>query len=60
MLEHALLSVMAMDIILSSLLLVLPALGGAAGYLVDGAIGASAGIAVPMGPLVVMWLFGTR
>jgi hypothetical protein len=51
---------MAMDTILSSLLLVLPVLGAAAGYLVDGVIGASAGIAIPMGPLVVMWLFGTR
>ncbi len=45
---------------LSSLLLVLPMIGAATGYLVDGVIGASAGLAIPMGPLVVMWLFGTR
>jgi hypothetical protein len=49
-----------MDTMFSSLVLVVPALGAAAGYLVDGVIGASAGLAIPMGPLVVMWLFGTR
>ncbi len=37
-----------------------PVLGAAAGYLVDGATGATSGFAILMGPLIVMWLFGTR
>ncbi len=41
-------------------LVFLPLLGAAAGYLVDGGHGAASGFVVPMGPLVVMWLFGTR
>lgn len=37
-----------------------PVLGAAAGYLVDGVIGATSGFLIPMGPLIVLWLFGTR
>jgi len=35
-----------------------PQLGAAAGYLVDGATGATAGFLTPMGPAVVAWLSG--
>jgi hypothetical protein len=37
-----------------------PVLGAAAGYLVDGVTGATSGFLIPMGPLIVMWLFGAR
>jgi hypothetical protein len=37
-----------------------PLLGAAAGYLVDGVTGATSGFVIPMGPLVVAWLFGGR
>jgi hypothetical protein len=37
-----------------------PVLGAAAGYLVDGVTGATSGSLIPMRPLIVMWLFGTR
>ena len=37
-----------------------PLLGAAAGYLVDGVAGAMPGFLIPMGLLVVVWLFGTR
>jgi hypothetical protein len=37
-----------------------PVLGAAAGYLVDGVAGAMPGFLIPMGLLVVVWLFGTR
>ena len=37
-----------------------PLLGAAAGYLVDGGTGATSGFVIPMGPLVVAWLFGDR
>jgi hypothetical protein len=37
-----------------------PLLGAAAGYLVDGITGATSGFVVPIGPLVVAWLFGGR
>lgn len=37
-----------------------PLLGTAAGYLVGGITGATAGFVIPMGPLVVAWLFGGR
>jgi hypothetical protein len=40
--------------------MVSPLLGAAAGYLVGGITGATAGFVIPMGPLVVMWLFGGR
>jgi hypothetical protein len=33
-----------------------PLLGAAAGYLVDGITGATAGFLIPMGPAVVAWL----
>ena len=36
-----------------------PVLGAAAGHLVDGVTGATSGVLIPMGPLIVMWLFGT-
>ena len=39
-------------------LLVSPLLGAAAGYLVDGATGATSGFLTPMGPAVVAWLSG--
>jgi len=35
-----------------------PLLGAAAGYLVDGVSGATSGFVIPMGPAVVVWLFG--
>lgn len=41
-------------------LMVGPLLGAAAGYLMDGMTGATAGFVLPMGPLVVAWLFGDR
>jgi hypothetical protein len=37
-----------------------PLLGAAAGYLVDGVTGATSGFVIPMGPLVLVWLFGGR
>jgi hypothetical protein len=37
-----------------------PLCGAAVGYLVDGITGAPAGFVIPMGPLVVMRLFGGR
>ncbi len=37
-----------------------PLLGTAAGYLVDGGTGATSGFVIPIGPLVVAWLFGGR
>jgi hypothetical protein len=41
-------------------LMVGPLLGAAAGYLMDGMTGATAGLVIPMGPLLVAWLFGDR
>ena len=38
--------------------MVSPLLGAAAGYLVGSITGAPAGFVIPMGPLVVAWLFG--
>jgi hypothetical protein len=46
-----------MDIVHRALL-VSPLLGAAAGYLVGGITGATAGFVIPMRPLVVMGLFG--
>jgi hypothetical protein len=37
-----------------------PLLGTAAGYLVGGITGVTAGFVIPTGPLVVAWLFGGR
>jgi hypothetical protein len=48
-----------MDIVHRALL-VSPLLGAAAGYLVGGITGATAGFVIPMRPLVVMGLFGGR
>ena len=40
--------------------MVSPLLGAAAGYVIDGATGATSGFVIPIGPLVVVWLFGGR
>jgi hypothetical protein len=37
-----------------------PLLGAAVGYVVDGVTGATSGFVIPIGPLVVGWLFGGR
>ncbi len=37
-----------------------PLLGAGVGYIVDGLAGAASGILIPVGPLVVLWLFGAR
>ena len=50
---------MAVDILRKALMFC-PVLSAAAGYLVDGATGAMSGLLIPMGPLIVMWLFATR
>jgi len=49
-----------MGIVLLVAFMVGPLLGAAAGYLVDGATGATSGFVIPVGPLVVAWLFGGR
>jgi hypothetical protein len=46
--------------ILPLALLISPVLGATCGYLVDGVTGATSGLVIPMGPLVVAWLFGER
>ncbi len=50
---------MVMDIV-QKVFMFCPVLGAAAGYLVDGVTGATSGFLIPTGPLIVMWLFGTR
>jgi hypothetical protein len=37
-----------------------PVLSAAAGYLLDGVVGAASGLLIPLGPCIVAWLFGTR
>jgi len=37
-----------------------PLLGAAIGYLLDGVTGATSGFVIPIGPLVLAWLFGGR
>ncbi len=37
-----------------------PLLGAAAGYLADGMTGATSGFVIPIGPLILAWLFGER
>jgi hypothetical protein len=37
-----------------------PLLSAAAGYLLDGAVGAASGLLIPLGPLILAWVFGTR
>jgi hypothetical protein len=44
--------------IVNLILLLGPVLGAAAGYFADGAVGAMSGIAIPIGPLILAWLFG--
>ncbi len=34
-----------------------PVLGAATGYLLDGLVGAASGLLIPLGPLLVAWLF---
>jgi hypothetical protein len=61
--ERGLLLIRSMDMLQLALqlaLLISPVLGAACGYLVDGVTGATSGIVIPMGPLVVAWLFGER
>lgn len=40
--------------------LLVPLLSAAAGYVLDGVVGAASGLLIPLGPLIVAWLFGTR
>jgi hypothetical protein len=40
--------------------MVSPLLGAAAGYVIGALTGATAGFVIPMGPLVVAWLFWER
>ena len=44
--------------IVNLILILGPLVGAAAGYLVDGAAGAMSGVAIPIGPLILAWLFG--
>ncbi len=37
-----------------------PLLGAAVGYIVDGLAGAASGFLIPVGPLIVLCLFGAR
>ncbi len=37
-----------------------PLLSAAAGYLLNGMTGAASGLLIPLGPLLVAWLFYTR
>lgn len=46
-----------MDIVQLAIVLV-PVLGAAVGYLIDGITGATSGFVIPIGPLVVAWLVG--
>jgi hypothetical protein len=48
-----------MDIVQLAMILV-PLLGAAAGYLIEGVTGATSGFVIPIGPLVVAWLVGGR
>lgn len=46
--------------ILQSAFMFGPLLGAAICYLVDGVTGATSGFVIPIGPLVLAWLFGGR
>jgi hypothetical protein len=48
-----------MDIVQLAMILV-PVLGAAAGYLMEGVTGATSGFVIPIGPLMVAWLVGGR
>jgi hypothetical protein len=48
-----------MDIVSRAFLLG-PVLGAAVGYLVDGLTGAASGFTIPLGPLILAWVFGPR
>lgn len=50
----ALLSVMERAVVL------FPLLSAATGYLLDGLVGAASGLLIPLGPLLMAWLFYTR
>jgi len=41
-------------------LVLLPMVSAAAGYLLDGVVGAASGLLIPLGPLLLAWLLGTR
>ena len=41
-------------------LVLFPVVSAAAGYLLDGAVGAASGLLIPLGPLLLAWLLGTR
>lgn len=58
-LERGLLYWMVVDIMQKAFMFC-PVLGAAAGYLVDGGTGALSGFVIPMGPLIVLWLFGAH
>ncbi len=38
--------------------MLLPVLTAAAGYLLDGLVGAVSGLLIPMGPLLLVWISG--
>ena len=46
--------------VMESALLIFPVLGAASGYLLDGVVGAASGLLIPVGPLIVAWIFGTE
>ncbi len=37
-----------------------PVVSAAAGYLLDGVVSAASGLLIPLGPLILAWLLGTR
>ena len=41
-------------------LVLLPMVSAAVGYLLDGGVGAASGLFIPLGPLLLAWLLGTR
>jgi hypothetical protein len=41
-------------------LVLFPVIGAAAGYLLDGVVGAASGLLIPLGPLLLAWLLGSR
>jgi len=42
------------------IIVLFPIVGAITGYLLDGVVGAASGLAIPLGPLLVAWLVGTR
>jgi hypothetical protein len=39
-----------------ALVMLLPLVGAVAGYLIDGAVGATSGFVIPLGPLLMAWI----